>query len=95
MSILDFDSFIMIQVKFFSAMSESFGSFLRGFLVSQQNGKQYDNSVMNSQSFLEDLIDLWEQNPPSTSNEAQIKCLKKAEFERNKCGICNANCYTF
>ena len=44
---------------------------------------------------LENLIDQWEQNPPSTSNDAEIKCLKKVEFEKNKCGMCNANCYTF
>lgn len=91
MSIKDFEKSLVIIIKMFTAMTETLCPAIRSFFVSQPGGQAYDNSVMDSKSYLEDLIKLWERNPSSTSNDDDIKVLKKAQLARNS--LCHGNLF--
>jgi hypothetical protein len=58
MSIKYFERSLMVQVKMFTAESESLDLDLCKKLVNQPGGEKYDHSIIDSQSYLEDLIQL-------------------------------------
>ena len=88
MSVSDFQRSLQIQVKMFEAESEFLGPALRAFLVNQPGGNKYIHSVMDSQSYLDDLITLGENNPWWPTKQRDMKLLKTAQFARNK--LCHA-----
>jgi len=92
MSMKDFELSLIIQVKMFEAESETLGPVLRDYLVNQPGGYKYYHSVMDSKSYLKDLIELEEQKKLQLSqakaSQSKIKLLKKAKFARNK--LCHA-----
>ncbi|EFX68573.1 hypothetical protein DAPPUDRAFT_114407 [Daphnia pulex] len=81
MSVKDFDLSLKIQVKMFEAESVYFGPALRAYIVKQPWGSNYFNSVVDSQTYLEDLI------TRSPTNK-QYNLLRDAKFARNK--LCHA-----
>lgn len=81
MSVKNFNLSLKIQVKMFEAESVYFGPALRAFIVKQPWGSNNFNSVVDSQTYLEDLI-------AKSKTNKQYNLLMKAKFARNK--LCHA-----
>jgi hypothetical protein len=88
MSLKDFEFSLKIQVKMFEADSEYLGPVLRAFLVNLPGGLKYFNSVIDSQTYLDDLITLGEEKQFWPKNSYENLLLREAKFARNK--LCHA-----
>lgn len=79
MSFTDFEKSLLVQVYMMKADAEAFGPALRQHLVSEPGGAAYRNNVMDTQSYLMDLIERHKLRPNSPKNARILRRLYRAK----------------
>ncbi|EFX73573.1 hypothetical protein DAPPUDRAFT_325120 [Daphnia pulex] len=83
MSFTEFEKSLLVQVYMMKADAEIFGPALRHYLVNEPDGDKYRNSVMDTQSYLMDLIERCIRRAWWPEKTRTLKCLYHAKDTRN------------
>jgi hypothetical protein len=83
MSFTEFEKSLLVQVYMMKADAEAFGPGLRQHLDNETVGDEFRNSVMDTQSYLKELIDRCIRRTWWPEKASTLKCLKHAKDTRN------------
>jgi hypothetical protein len=83
MSFTEFEMSLLLQVYMMKADAEAFGPGLRQHLNNETGGDEFKNSVMDTQSYLKELIDRFIRRAWWPEKASTLKCLNHAKDTRN------------
>ncbi|EFX63347.1 hypothetical protein DAPPUDRAFT_119290 [Daphnia pulex] len=83
MSYTEYECALLVQVYLFKADNEILAPELRKYLISQQNGHIHANSVMDTQSYLWELIHTYRNKSQYEKKESALNILHDAKEARN------------
>jgi hypothetical protein len=83
LSITEYEHSLLVQMYMFKADNESFAPALRRHLISRPEGEKFENSVMDTQSYLWHLIDYYKGEPWLQDKASVLTSLHSAKDARN------------